>query len=117
MKAYLANMVNGLALAGLGTWGALGATSPTAWIPVAFGVILLLCTPGVKSENKIIAHVAVLLTLLVLLSLVMPLMGSIGRADTMAIIRVCIMIITGLLAMVAFIGSFRAARKAREANN
>ncbi len=117
MKAHIANLINGLALAGLGTWGALGAASPTAWIPVAFGVILLLCTPGVKSENKIIAHVAVLLTLLVLLSLGMPLKGSISRGDTMAIVRVGIMIVTGILAMVAFIGSFRAARKAREQNS
>ena len=44
--------------------------SPTALIPVGFGVILLLCTIGLKKENKIIAHVAVLLTLVILVALV-----------------------------------------------
>ena len=72
---------------------------------------------GVKTENKVIAHIAVVLTLIMILGLAMPLKGAIGREDTMAIVRVAIMVITGILAMVAFIGSFKAARKAREAGN
>ena len=61
-------------------WGYLSSASPspTALIPLFFGVALLLCYPGIKKENKIIAHVAVLLTLIVLVALFMPLKGAIG---------------------------------------
>ena len=40
--------------------GILEVSSPTALIPVGFGTVLILCTPGVKKQNKVIAHVAVL---------------------------------------------------------
>jgi len=35
----------------------------------------------------------------------------------MGMVRTGLMILTGILAMIAFIGSFKAARKAREAGN
>ncbi len=116
MKAPIANLLNALTLILLGGWGYFGSDTPsnTALIPVVVGAILLACYSGVKSENKMIAHVAVLLTLLMILGLAMPFKGAIGRADTMAVIRVGLMIITGVLAMLAFIKSFKEARKARE---
>ena len=87
----------------------------TALIPAIAGVILLLLNNGVKAENKVIAHIAVVLTLLLILALIMPFKGSIERGNTLGMIRTAAMIITGIIAMVAFIGSFKAARKAREA--
>ena len=42
----------------------------TALIPVIIGIILLLVNKGVKNENKALAHVAVLLTFLILLGLI-----------------------------------------------
>lgn len=116
MQAHIASRINALLLLGLGAWGYLGSESPspTALIPVGFGALILLCNPGVKKHNKAIAHVAVLLTLLVGLGLVMPLKGAIGRGDSMAIARVAIMLASTVFAMVAFIGSFKAARLARE---
>ena len=72
------------------------------------------CYPGIKSENKIIAHVAVLLTLVVLLALFMPLKGAFGRDDSMAVVRILIMIAGSGLAMVAFVRSFIAARKHKQ---
>ena len=74
----------------------------------------MLVNNGVKKENKTIAHIAVLLTFIVLLGLVMPLKGSIERGNSMGIIRVIIMLITSLLALISFIQSFIKARKARE---
>lgn len=117
MNAHTASLINAIALTGLGLWGYLGSESPspTALIPVVIGVLLLLMNGGVKKENKVIAHIAVLLTLLILLGLVMPFKGAIGRGDTMAMVRVGIMILTTIMAMVYFIKSFRDARKAREA--
>ena len=97
-------------------WGYLSSASPspTALIPLFFGVALLLCYPGIKKENKIIAHVAVLLTLIVLVALFMPLKGAFGRDDSMAIIRISVMIIGSAMSMTAFIRSFIAARKNKQ---
>ena len=59
------------------------------------------------------AHVAVLLTLLIIVGLVKPLTGAMGRGDNAAVGRVAVMLVLGLNAMVAFVRSFIAARKAR----
>ena len=118
MKAHTANLINAIVLIGVGLWGYFETGSNTAFIPVVIGVILLACTGGVKSENKVIAHVAVLLTFLILLAMLgMRLPKALDGGGGVAIARAVLPIITGVLAMVAFIGSFRAARKAREAGN
>ena len=117
MKAHIASLINGIILVVLGAWGYFGSDTPsmTALIPVIFGVLILAMNPGVKKENKVIAHVAVLLTLVILLGLVMPLRGAMARGDSMAVARVAVMMLSTLMAMVFFIRSFIAARKAREA--
>jgi len=66
---------------------------------------------GIKSENKLIAHIAVTLTLIMLFGLAMPLLGAIDRSDNYAIMRITVMIITTVGAMVSFIMSFINARK------
>ena len=55
-------------LIAIGLWGYLEVTSPTALIPVGFGAALILCSSGVRKENKVVAHIAVLLTLLILIA-------------------------------------------------
>lgn len=117
MKPFQANLVNAAVLIILGLWGYLASEtpSPTALIPVGFGVIFALATPPFKKENKVVAHIIVLLTLLIIIALFMPLRGALGRGDTMAAARVGIMIATSVVAMVIYIKSFIDARKAREA--
>ncbi|NET36564.1 MAG: hypothetical protein F6K19_31815 [Cyanothece sp. SIO1E1] len=117
MKPFQANLVNAAVLIVLGLWGYLGSEtpSPTALIPVGFGVIFALATPPFKKENKVVAHIIVLLTLLIIIALFMPLRGALGRGDTIAAARVGIMIATSIVAMVIYIKSFIDARKAREA--
>ncbi|MEM9054506.1 MAG: hypothetical protein AAGB16_04195 [Pseudomonadota bacterium] len=116
MKAHIASLINALSLLAMSAWAYLGATEPslTALIPAGFGMVLLLCYPGVRSENKIIAHIAVILTLLILVALIMPLRGALAREDLMAMIRVGLMMATTLFAFVFFIKSFIDARKQRE---
>jgi len=116
MNAYLANLINAIALVVLGAWGYAGSDDPsmTALIPVGIGAILLICSPGVKKENKVISHVAVVLTVLILFGLIKPLTGAIGRSDTAAMLRVIAMMGTTILALVFFVRSFIAARKKRE---
>jgi len=113
MKSYLANFIYGFLLIILSLWGYMAAESPspTAFIPTAFGVILLALTPGLKKENKVIAHIVVILTVLVLGGLVKPLIGALSRADNMAMARVVVMMIWGLIALGVYIKSFVDARR------
>ena len=114
MNSLKANILNSICLIVIGLWGYLEATSSTALIPVIFGLALLFCSPGLKKENKVIAHIAVLLTFVCLLGLFMPLKGTIEREETIGVVRVSVMILTSITAMVYFIKSFIANRKARK---
>ena len=117
MKSNIVSLINAALLIGLGSWGYIdsGLEAFTALIPVFVGIILALINPGVKKENKIAAHVAVLLTFLILIGLIKPFIASLGREDLMATLRVGLMIASTVWAMISFIQSFRAARKARKA--
>lgn len=116
MNASTANQLNSFTLIIMGIWGAVATqlASPTALIPVVGGVILLLCSKGVAAENKMIAHIAVLITLILIIGIIKPFMGAISDGDTMGMLRTGAMILTGILAMIFFIKSFIDARKARE---
>ena len=119
MLPYKANLINGVVLIALSTLGYFLSDSPslTALIPAGFGMVLLALTPGVKSENKAIAHIAVLLTLVLLFALIfMPLRGAIAREDTLAILRVCVMTATTTFAIVCFVKSFIDVRRSRAKN-
>ena len=115
MKAHIISLFNSVVLISMSVWGYLSSETPsvTALIPLFFGVGILLCYVGVKKENKAIAHISVLLTLIVLVALFMPLKGAFGREDSMAIFRIVVMILSSALSMVAFVRSFIAARKKR----
>ena len=121
MKAHVASLINAVVLIGFGLWaylepkGAGEVASTTALIPVVFGAVILSLYKGVKKENKIVAHIAVLLTLLILGGLVKPLTAALGREDGLAIARVSVMIISTVVALVFFIKSFVDVRRARAA--
>lgn len=113
MKPYLINTINASVLIIVGLLGYLGSDSPsfTALIPVFAGVILLLLAKSMKNGNRVVAHIVVVLTLLIFISLFKPLSGALGRNDTGAIIRVVIMMVTSVLALAVYIKSFVDARR------
>ena len=113
LKPYQFSLINSISLVTLGGYGYFTSSTPsiTALIPVIFGIAILGMNPGIKKDNKIIAHIAVLFTFIMLLGLVMPLIGAIQRSDTGALLRVSTMLITTVLAMIGFIQSFKKARK------
>jgi len=115
MKPYLISFLNAIVYIVLGCWGYLASDTPsvTALIPVFAGIILITITPGFKKGNRVLAHIAVVLTSLVLLGLIKPLTGAIGRSDAAGIGRVLAMMVTSLIAMGYFIKSFLDARRAR----
>ena len=115
MNAHKASLINAILLVTLSLWGYFSSETPsiTALIPAFVGVILIAINKGVKKENKVIAHIAVVLTLVILIGLIKPLLGAVDRSDNSAILRVLIMIISTIMAMVYFIKSFIQARKNR----
>ena len=117
MKAHTASLINALILIIFGLWAWFGSASPskTAFIPVGFGIVIAAMVPGVRKEDKIAAHVAVMLTLLILIGLVMPLKGAIDRGDALAVARVAVMMFSTVVALFFFIKSFIDVRRARAA--
>ncbi len=115
MKPYLANLIYGILLVLLSLWGYVASESPsaTAFIPTGLGLVLLALTPAMKKQNKTVAHIVVVLTVLVLGGLVKPLMGALDRADNMAMARVIVMMGWGVVALGVYIKSFVDARKNR----
>tara|TARA_B100000941_G_scaffold170579_1_gene121525 strand:- start:86 stop:436 length:351 start_codon:yes stop_codon:yes gene_type:complete len=114
MNATKANLLNSVVLIAVGGWGYFDGDgkSITALIPVIFGVVLLLCYNGIKKQNKVIAHIAVLVTFICLIGLFMPLNGAIERGNGIAVGRVSAMIVSSLTALIFFIKSFIENRKA-----
>tara|TARA_Y100000817_G_C16764668_1_gene503277 strand:- start:148 stop:492 length:345 start_codon:yes stop_codon:yes gene_type:complete len=111
MNTSTINIINSISLIAMGIWGYIDVSSVTALIPTFFGIALILCTNGLKKENKMISHIAVLLTLLILGALLgMRLPKSIDQGG-IGLIRVIIMIGTSAVAMLFFINSFIRARR------
>ena len=117
MKTHTASLMNALVLIGFGLWAYFGSETPsiTALIPVGFGVVILTLYKGIKKEDKVVAHAAVLLTLVILVGLVKPLTAALGREDGLAIARVTVMILSTVIALTFFIKSFIDVRRARAA--
>ena len=111
MKPHKISFVNAITLISFGLWGYIDVDySPTALIPVIFGIIILILNPGLKRENKVVAHIVVLLTFLILGGLVKPLMSTLESGNTMGITRVSLMMLSTLIALIVFIKSFIANR-------
>ena len=110
MNAHIASLVNGIVLVAVGLWGYMESSSPTSLIPVVIGAILLVLNKGVKNQNKVIAHIAVLVTLLSFAN-VMPLRGALADGRLEAVFRIIIMLSSSVYAMIFFIKSFIEARR------
>ena len=114
MKPSIVNLLNSVCLITMGTWAYFDVNSPTALIPAFFGILLLMCHFGLKKENKLIAHIAVGLTFLILIALVgMRLPKSLDTGGV-GLYRVIAMILTSSLSMLIFIKSFINARKKQD---
>ena len=121
MKPHIANLFNSMSLIILGFWeyysylpeGTWQPASVTSFIPLSFGILLLITNAKIKQENKIVSHIAVLFTFIILLGLSFRLNTIIGDPDTTngSIYRMVVMVVTSAFAMTIFIKSFIDARK------
>lgn len=110
MNAHIASLVNGIILVVIGLWGYLESSSATSLIPVGIGVTLLALNRGVRNENKVVAHIAVLVTLLSFAN-IMPLKGALADGRSEAVLRIIIMLSSSVYAMFFFVKSFIQARR------
>ena len=120
MKAASANILNALVLIAAGIIGyffiraADGTQSLTALIPAAFGVLFLILHKGVAAGNKVIAHVVVVLTLVLLVMCIMRFVKVEVWGSKKYLFLACIL--SNAFALVAFIKSFIDARRKRQLN-
>ena len=116
MKAHAANMINSIALIVIGLWDYLATQTLASnnMIPVAGGLLLLIFYDGVKREDKVTAHIAVIITLFVFLSLIKPFDEALHDGEAGATIRYLVMLLSSLLAIAYFVKSFIDARKGRK---
>jgi hypothetical protein len=118
MKAAQANLLNAMVLLAAGLYGYFMILTPegthaiTALIPAVFGIIFLALQKGVATQNKIIAHVVVVLTLVLLIICAMRFLKIEDWGAKKYLFLACI--VSNAVALVAFIGSFIAARKNRQ---
>ena len=110
MKAHTASRINAIILIVIGAWGYVESGSLTSNIPVFIGLVLLLLNKGIKNQNKLIAHIAVIVTLLSFAN-IMPLKGALEDGRNDAALRLIIMLTSSFYAMIYFIRSFIQARK------
>ncbi len=115
LKPFFSSLLNAVSLTIFGIWGFFSVpnSSITALIPVFGASIIFVLLPALKSENRKAAHAIVLITLLLLIGLIKPLLGSIERGNAMAIYRVVTMMLTSIYAMVTYIKSFIDVRRKR----
>ena len=98
----------------MGLWGFADTSSITALIPFVFGFLIFLCyfvSEKKPNLNKVVAHIAVLLTIVILVSLVGTRLPKSLDDGGIGLIRVVIMISTSSVAILAFTKSFVDARK------
>jgi ABC-type sulfate transport system permease subunit len=112
MKPYKANLLNAIILIVIGLWSYLGSESPslTALIPVVAGGLLLTMVPAMKNGNRVVAHIVVGLTFVLIIAFIKPLTGVLERGDMAGLFRVAIMVLSSLFALAVFIKSFIDAR-------
>ena len=114
MKPSTVNFINGiiLILAGLygyfGVTGSAGTASMTALIPTLFGVILVVLSLFWSKAPKVISHIAIVLTLLLLIMIFNRFMKVEIWNETKYIFLICI--VSNALALFVFIRSFVIAR-------
>ena len=117
MKPFKANLVTAIILILMGGWAYLSSEtpSPTSLIPVAFGAVFLILHRWMQKENKTVAHIVVILTVLLLIALFKPLTSALDANDNIATIRVSIMILACIFAVSVYVKSFIDARKNKNA--
>ncbi|MGV8019358.1 MAG: hypothetical protein AB2L26_14420 [Ignavibacteria bacterium] len=110
MKNFQVMIFNAVILIGLGFYGYIISSSPTSFISVAIGAVLLILSFPVRNDNHVAAHIAVGLTGL---SVVVFFIVGFLRGNNI----ILIMAVVTLIAFIFYISDFLKRKKERESNN
>jgi len=116
LKFKNSSLVNSLSLIFVGLWGYIEVTSPTALIPVIFGIgILVAYYLSIKfpEKKKIFVHIVLLLTILIFFSLISTRLSKSIDAGDLSLLRVIIMLTTSLIALLSYTKIFIDNRKSK----
>ena len=103
--------INSIILILVGLFSYFVKSSPTALIPVIFGLFIGACYFVYDKNNKLVAHVCLLLMLLIFGSLFMPLMARLNFDDLSGIVRIAFMQLVTAYSITCFIKNFIEARR------
>lgn len=118
MKPVTMNLLNGLVLIGAGLYGYLGIVgsdgqaSPTALIPAAFGLLLTILGFFWNKSPKVISHIVVVLTLVLLIMVINRFVKVDEWNSKKYLFLLCVL--SNAIALVVFIRSFISARVAKK---
>ena len=119
MKPVTVNALNAVILIIAGLYGYIGVAaadghhSPTALIPTAFGIVLIILGLFWSKAPKIVSHIVVVLTLVLLIMCAMRFVKVVDWDAKKYIFLVCTL--SNAIALSVFIKSFIDARKNRTA--
>ncbi len=120
MKATTVNLLNSIVLIIAGLYGYLGVAaadghhSPTALIPAAFGILFIILGLFWTKSPKVISHIVVVLTLVLLIMCTMRFVKVENWDAKKYIFLACVL--SNAIALAFFIKSFVDARKNRTSN-
>ncbi len=114
MNSKNGNIINSASLIIMGIWGFFEVSSVTAFIPSIFGVLIFNCYLISRKNQKlnlIFSHIAVLLTILILVALISTRLTKSIDEGGWGLLRLLIMLGTCSFSITMFIKSFIEARQ------
>ena len=114
MNSKNANIINSASLIIMGIWGFFEVSSVTAFIPSIFGVLIFNCYLISRKNQKlniIFSHIAVLLTILILVALISTRLPKSIDEGGWGLLRLLVMLGTSSFSITMFIKSFIEARQ------
>lgn len=115
MKPVTMNALNALVLIAAGLYGYFGVAaadghhSPTALIPAAFGLLFIILGLFWAKAPKVISHIVVVLTLVLLVMCILRFVKVDGWNEKKYIFLACIL--SNAIALIVFVKSFIDARR------
>lgn len=108
MKSQHAALVNSIVLIIIGFWGyaANNFATHTAIIPLGSGILFMILSLLLKTENKNILLLIISLTLLLILAFSMPFLRNAKQADLWGMFRIGIEMLVSAMALIVYLRNF-----------
>ncbi|MBK8450786.1 MAG: hypothetical protein IPL42_12505 [Saprospiraceae bacterium] len=109
MKSTQATIINAIILLAIGFWGyaANNFSAHTAFVPMGFGLLLLVFAFYTKHENKVLAYIVFGLTLIVMFAMLRPFLRNADQGDLNGMIRVGLEMASCAMALIVYIRNFK----------